>query len=213
MATLSAAQIAGVIKTQQKMGGASGLVNPNTDGPIMVAIALAESSGNTDAIGGPNSNGSHDYGLWQINDKAHPLLFNNHNWKDPNDNFFMAQGIYQDAGFRWKPWSTFNNGAYQAHMADAVKAWGNPDTSLATSNPVQDTATAVGNAVDAIGSTAAFISALQNPQTWIRVGMAASGLVLVLIAVWPAVKGSVGGVASLTPVGRAAKIAGEAAAK
>ncbi|GBP26039.1 Lysozyme [Eumeta japonica] len=37
--------------------------------PDWVCLVEAESSRRTDVVGGPNSDGSHDYGLFQINDR------------------------------------------------------------------------------------------------------------------------------------------------
>lgn len=40
---------------------------PDDRVPIMVAIAFAESNGNSDDVSGPNHDGTYDTGLWQIN--------------------------------------------------------------------------------------------------------------------------------------------------
>lgn len=84
---------------------------------IAVAIASAESNMNPSAIGGPNSDGSRDYGLWQINDKAHPdiltsAVMSSKSWADPQTNAKMAYQVYHNAGDSFTPWSTYNNGTY-----------------------------------------------------------------------------------------------------
>lgn len=86
-----------------------------------VAIALAESSGNPKAYnpetaaGAPQGQGS--YGLWQIYLAAHPE-FAGVNLYDPQTNANAAFAVYSTAG-GFTPWSTFNSGAYQAHLSAA----------------------------------------------------------------------------------------------
>lgn len=90
-----------------------------------VAVALAESGGNPSAYnpetaaGTPQGQGS--YGLWQIYLKAHPE-FSGVDLTDPNNNANAAFSVYSAAGSSFRPWSTFNNGAYQAHLVDAEGA-------------------------------------------------------------------------------------------
>jgi hypothetical protein len=79
-----------------------------------VAIALAESGGNTKAVS-PTG----DYGLFQINKAAHGDLFSTHRWDNPVDNVDMARIVYQNAGNSFTPWVTYNNGDYQSHMKGA----------------------------------------------------------------------------------------------
>jgi hypothetical protein len=91
-----------------------------------VAIALAESQGNpniynpeTAAPGGtPPGEGS--YGLWQIYLKDHPEYAND-NLYDPQTNANDAYEIYSIAG-GFSPWSTYNEGQYQAYLAPVAAA-------------------------------------------------------------------------------------------
>lgn len=92
-----------------------------------VAVAMAESSGNTEAHNGQGDDDS--YGLWQINmlggmgpqrreafglDADDELL-------DPAKNAEAAYQIYQGRdGFG--DWSTFNDGSYTEHLDEAEKA-------------------------------------------------------------------------------------------
>jgi hypothetical protein len=78
-----------------------------------VAIAFAESSGNTQAH---NPNGEDSWGLWQINLNAHPE-FSSWDLTDPALNARAAFLLYSSSGFR--PWSTFNSGVFQRYMASA----------------------------------------------------------------------------------------------
>lgn len=88
-----------------------------TDLAIAVAIALAESSGNTTATH-KNNNGSVDYGLWQINSVHSDLL--NASWSNGAANARMAYAIYSAAGNRFTDWVTYNSGAYTLYMPQAV---------------------------------------------------------------------------------------------
>lgn len=73
--------------------------------PIAAAIAMAESGGNSDAVGS-NSNGSVDRGLWQINSSNGAL-----STTDINGNAKAAVQMSNN-GTNWKPWCTaYSDGA------------------------------------------------------------------------------------------------------
>lgn len=162
MPTLSAAQI-------KAYATAAGVTGQNAT--IATAIALAESSGNTDDTH-VNSNGTTDYGLWQIN-SVHSALLAAHNWKDPGDNATMMASI-SNGGTNWKPWSTYTSGAYLAHMSGASVS-ADP-----TATGGVQTAAAIDNPFSALQQFAQIIS---DPRTWIRMGMVIGGATLILIAV------------------------------
>jgi len=67
------------------------------------AIMRAESGARPDAIGGPNFNGTHDFGCWQIN--------NTHRALDPMEGTRIAWFKYNHSG--WNPWTVYRTGAYQ----------------------------------------------------------------------------------------------------
>ena len=90
------------------------------------AIALAESSGNPNAVGDLNITPGGSIGLWQINLKAHPEYSAN-TLKDPQTNANAAYAVYSAAG-GFGPWSTFNSGAYQKYLPAAAPA-ASPDAS------------------------------------------------------------------------------------
>lgn len=80
--------------------------------PVMVAIAKAESGLRIDAVGGPNSNGTYDYGLLQINsvhkyDKDRLLT-------DPIFNAKAGLSIWHGQGLR--AWTTYSSGAYRQYL-------------------------------------------------------------------------------------------------
>ena len=89
-----------------------------------VAIALAESGGNTNAynpeILANTPTGEGSKGLWQIYTKVHPELDNN--LFDPQENANAAYTVYSQAGGSFHPWSTFKNNAYSAHLDTANSA-------------------------------------------------------------------------------------------
>lgn len=91
---------------------------------IAVAVAMAESGGNTvaynpeTAAGTPDGLGS--YGLWQIYLKAHPE-FSGRDLFDPDTNGNAAYRVFQQAGYSFNPWSTFKNNAYASHLEEATR--------------------------------------------------------------------------------------------
>jgi hypothetical protein len=96
---------------------------------VAVAVALAESGGRPGIDNaGLNSDGSVDYGLWQINSVHTASGFDPARASDPTYNAAWARRVFLGAGGNWTPWVTYNNGAYQQHLAiarDAV-AGGSP---------------------------------------------------------------------------------------
>ncbi|GAA4626004.1 hypothetical protein GCM10023196_032420 [Actinoallomurus vinaceus] len=86
---------------------------------VSVAVALAESSGWTRAVL-VDSDCSRDRGLWQINSYWHSEVSDAQAF-DPNG---AAQAAYRisSSGNDWTPWTTYINGAYQQHMAEAQQA-------------------------------------------------------------------------------------------
>lgn len=178
MTTLSASQIAGYAKN-------AGVTGQNI--AIATAIALAESGGRTDVVGGPNSNGTYDYGVWQING-SHKDLLSGHDWKDPAQNATMMFTL-SSGGTNWKPWSTFNNGKYLLHLSQANGV--TPDTSVGS---VQQTG--LSQDFSAIQRFAEFIS---NPRTWARLGMIVGGGVMIYVAVHKSIDIKVPVVSKLAP--------------
>jgi cell wall-associated NlpC family hydrolase len=109
MTTLSAAQVAALVKQ-------AGF--PSADQATMVAICRAESGYRVDAIGGPNSNGTYDYGLFQIN-SVHGYDTRKLT-SDATFNTQAAKRIYDGQGLR--AWSVYTSGKYQQYMNEARQA-------------------------------------------------------------------------------------------
>jgi hypothetical protein len=87
---------------------------------IAVAIAIAESGGDPHAYNpevkaaGGTPVGLGSYGLWQVYKKKHPE-FNGLDLNDPQTNANAAFSIFQQSG-GFRPWSTYNSGAYTSHL-------------------------------------------------------------------------------------------------
>lgn len=91
--------------------------------PTMVGIAFAESKWNPQATH-KNTNGTTDFGLWQIN-SAHASEFSMANWQNPAANAAMAYKVYKAQGLT--AWATYNSGSYKqwvptASQWDVIKA-------------------------------------------------------------------------------------------
>jgi murein DD-endopeptidase MepM/ murein hydrolase activator NlpD len=85
----------------------------------IVAIAQAESGGNTDAYNASDPNGG-SYGVLQING-AHGLPTSC--MLDPACSFKFAYQLSNN-GTNFQPWSTFSNGAYKSFLGGSVsQAW------------------------------------------------------------------------------------------
>lgn len=82
-----------------------------------IAVCLAESSGNTEAL-----NASGAAGLWQILRRVHTELFAIYQWDDPVDNAKMALSVFSAAGNSWHPWTTYNSGSYLRYINRAKEA-------------------------------------------------------------------------------------------
>ncbi len=77
---------------------------PESEVATAVAVANAESSLKPTATN-KNTNGSTDYGLFQIN-SIHGSILSQGKWSDPADNAVMAFKIWSQAGDSWRPWVT-----------------------------------------------------------------------------------------------------------
>jgi len=94
----------------------------------MTAIALAESSGNSDAR---NDSGEHSQGLWQINRDAHDSWLGSSNLFDPRVNASAAWEVSQH-GATMEPWTVTHKGSearylqFREQAQDAAVANGDP---------------------------------------------------------------------------------------
>lgn len=111
-----------------------------------VAVALAESGGDTEAMGRSTSGtsiGNRDHGLWQISNRWHQLrgdgspgrlLLAGADWRDPVVNARLAREVFDETAASgkvgWSAWAVYTSGSYQTYLPDAqiaVKApWAPP---------------------------------------------------------------------------------------
>lgn len=157
-----------------------------------VAVALAESGGNSDATH-RNSNGSTDYGLFQIN-SIHSALLADHNWRDPVDNARMALSISSN-GSNWQPWVAWKSGAHRKYLPRAKAAL----DGLGTMDTLENELAAPGQTQPGPGKnpywnvpedpqwqgahkSTDFFGLIQDPRTWVRFGLILVGGLIMLIA-------------------------------
>lgn len=193
--------------------------------PVMLAvcIALAESSGRTDAVN-RNTNGTGDYGVWQIND-VHNEKMPGRDRFDPDVNAQLMAMISSN-GTNWQPWTTYNTGAYQQFMGQVTSELGGtalvPGPSLGgvgvgggngftASNAslvtnAQQVSSGMGAAVDALEM---FFRLITSAEGWIRILKVGCGLIAIGTGVVLVVGTSgIGKTAmNLIPMGKVAKVA------
>lgn len=174
---LSDAQIAGAAKSAGFTGSALAKI---------VAIALAESSGNPRAHNTKPPDNS--YGLTQVNmyGKMGPArrkqfgLASNTDLFDPVTNMKAAYAI-SNSGKNFTPWSTYTFGHFLRYMSRANKAAGSPDSppSGANNGGVQQA-----GLTDAFDGVSDFITLISDSKTWLRAGMIVGGAFLLAIAMF-----------------------------
>ena len=152
-----------------------------------VAVALAESGGRIDATN-TNTNGSTDYGVWQIN-SIHADEFAKHPQWWSVENADMAHDIWAAAGNSWKPWTTYTSGAYNMFLGQASSAAGAVDpggfgaggadsTKTVTTIPgIDSIAESLSGFATGVAAVTAWIS---DPHNWERIGLVIIGGALVV---------------------------------
>ena len=94
---------------------------PQSEIPLAVAVAMAESGGNPNATNSAGNSAGVDKGLWQINDYWNKDVIATGDPFDPATNAKMAYKIWTRNGKTWKPWSAYNNGSYKKHLDATLK--------------------------------------------------------------------------------------------
>jgi len=121
------------LTADQIRGYASAAGFSGNDLNIAVAVALAESGGNTQAHNSTPPDDS--YGLWQINmlgsmgpDRRKRFgLSKNEDLYDPATNARAAYGIFKSQGWS-NGWTTYKSGKYKEFMSDTGTGTGSPGT-------------------------------------------------------------------------------------
>jgi hypothetical protein len=144
---------------------------------LMAAIALAESSGNADAVNNADNGGTQSsYGLWQISTGTHspPAA----NWNDPVENAHLAIGKLNSQGLG--AWGTYTSGAYRQYLGGASAA-SLPQTAGSPTGTVQaetagldilnplSVAGSLTSAAKSLGDIVSFFNTLLNDIEWLFV--------------------------------------------
>jgi hypothetical protein len=190
--TLTAAQI-GAYANQAGFKG-DGLV-------WSIAIALAESGGNTTARG-HNSNGSVDRGLWQFNSHAHPEVSD----AEADNPASAAAAAYRVSshGTNWHQWATYNSGAARkqlpaAQTAATLAGTGRVtvpalDTEQALSVPGLGDLTGITKSLASIASVVITVAKwVANPHNWVRIMEVVAGGTVIVIGLHMLAQSGVGG--------------------
>jgi hypothetical protein len=164
---------------------------------VIVAIAYAESGFNTTArncygLFGSNRGGAQacDRGILQFNSYWHPEVTN-----DCADNPSCAfQQAYRvsGSGTKFSAWTTYNNSEYKKYLSGVpvntpptnlpgiLGLLGTNNTVAATGGAIKATDT-LGNLVSTLGNISQAFTTLTKPDTWIRVGLFAFAIVLLIV--------------------------------
>lgn len=129
-----------------------------------VAVALAESGGNTDA-----HNPSGASGLWQVMWSLHGFSGNPY---DPQTNANAAFQVFQQQG--WNAWTTHNSGAYLVFMGRATVA-----TTGTTANGRNSSGASSAPAANTSSGIAGLKTATMG-GLWLRVGAFLLGTLLLV---------------------------------
>lgn len=136
-------------------------------------IALAESGGDPSKTNTKNTNGTTDFGLFQIN-SVHTALLSGKNWQDPATNAAMAFSLYKGRGNKFTDWVTYNSRSYARFLARAQAA------SVSGGAPVP-ASTGTGSADTTTDPVATGIANATSGSTWLRIGMFLAGAILLLV--------------------------------
>lgn len=141
---------------------------------VAVAIALAESGGDSQAEGPAIEHGTAK-GLWQIY-PADETMF------DPKANATAAWNKYVGAGHKFTPWSTYNSKAYLVKLPAAEVAV--RTTHRDRPGFTRHLPTPFGFIGDIAKDLATFFGIITSFATWARVMEVVGGGVLFLVALW-----------------------------
>lgn len=164
-----------MLTDSQIAGYATGAGFNSSQVPTMVAIALAESGGNTDA-----HNPSGAEGLWQVMWQLHGFSGNPY---DPATNAAAAKKVFDEQGYG--AWTTYNTGVYRAFLGRGEAAARAGSSSSMPSGNIATVAPSVNNGglSNAIGNATA-------GSTWLRIGLFLLGSFLVVLAIFRLTGGS-----------------------
>lgn len=176
-----------------------------------VAVALAESGGNATATN-KNTNGTTDFGLWQIN-SIHTADLASGPWQDPTANARMAFAVWSRAGRKWTPWYAWRDGKHLPFLPRGAAAAGTtpdsadpPDESGLVEVGLTDTYQSLSQSADRVLKT------LADKDLWIRVGFYALAGVFLFVGIVGLIWALGGGDVVKGLIGKAGKVVGGGAA-
>jgi hypothetical protein len=165
---------------------------PDSELVTAVAVAYAESTFNVNATH-KNSDGSTDYGVWQIN-SVHKDILGSGNWASLGDNAKMARAVWQAQG--WNAWSVhkpsdaIGYARYQAAIPAAIAfvtvGVGPAAAAAGTGGAAAGEAQGViGAGQDALNTASEIarepLTVLTQPESWLRIATVVVGGALILI--------------------------------
>lgn len=157
---------------------------PSGELATAVAVALAESGGNATATN-HNTNGTTDFGLWQINSIHRPELGYG-SWQDPATNGKMAYSIWVAAGRKWTPWNAWKSGKHVAFLARGAAAAGSApdgaDVPVSGDPTVQDVGI-LGQYQQVANAAERVLDTLADKDLWLRFGIYLLGFVFLVVGV------------------------------
>ena len=178
------------LNAQQIAGYAQAAGFPPQEIETATAVALAESGGETTATN-KNTNGSIDYGLWQIN-TVHGSLLTQGDKFNPLDNARMAYTVWNGAGKKWTPWTVYKTGAYLAQKGAATLGAANPsppaeagadvNATQAGLIPTASPLDVLGPLGTALGSIVETFNRLTSGGLWLRIGAFMVGSLLIVFS-------------------------------
>lgn len=146
---------------------------------VMAAIAMAESGGNSEAVGPVNRNGTRDYGAWQIN-SVHASALASGDWRKLDDNARMARQVWTSQGF--KAWTVFNTGAYRQHLSAATSAATSVAPTSTATGLAELTPQGVSNPIEAVSALASLPATIDRWGSTFGIILGAAFLVAVGLA-------------------------------
>jgi hypothetical protein len=147
---------------------------------LMAAIAMAESSGESDAY-----NPSGATGLWQILGAVNPS--DQSSLTDPSVNAKEALLKLQDQGLG--AWATYTSGAYKQFLASSVNPASLPTggTTGGTADSVSASSSILGipsEITGAFGQLDTILKDILSPSFWLRIASFFAGVGLLVAGVW-----------------------------
>lgn len=145
---------------------------PPSVAPTMASIALAESSGNPNAINPTDNNGSQtSWGLWQISNGTHAPVSST--WNSPLTNAQLAVQKFNSQGLG--AWGTYTSGSYLHYLPQGSQPLsGSYSGPTGTNASFTSTSNAPTVSLGAIGTVFQQVDRVLNPVTSVKASLLGS---------------------------------------